>query len=818
MQLNILKNRIKRWVDISLATINRAPLESLLVKISLISVVTVIAAYAFFYKIHADFMAINGAYQTFNPIRRIMDGEIPDLDFTIYLGVGTTYLITFLAFLTGGNFSAVSFSNHFLHLFCHFLAFLSLFYLSGMPLRRSLFVASGIVAIIPLVIDDSHLSQFLTSLKIPFVPSLPLLPAWGELFTPGLSNLGLRSALPFLTSLCLLIAIHYLKNQPLGLFICWGSLIGVQPLWSNDYGLISSLVLFFIASLYILKYFNLIKGQLFFILITSAIVAFFSVASIATRGHPNFWIRNNLLGIANDQFWYYGLATSKVFSLSQILPDPFLYYYGILLCSFTLYICLTPANVRNMFLLYVALTTFGAGVISCIGSGISNRYFIPTFFVSYFVIGCLGLLLINQSIHLLLKIKPSTLNGFISMRSRLSVAFLKKVVAFLLIVFYVTFVVKALPRISPTPDAANYMYVKKLGGWLPNAFSRSIEIGNKIKQETQSLPPQRRILSTYASLIDTLADSKNVSGVDYIIHALGEDLRQQYRDRFQAAMPEYITTIREDYTAWETWVRRVNWWFYREFILQYRPVNATFYNIIWQRKQPSSPIPSVAIDCAISPQKANSVNLVFSSNLLNQADAATSSTYYVDVELNYALTVKSTGMPLIGSRGIVNATEVKVAIPKENPLGSSSYGMPPRHSHWHIPLIHRFGEPSVLNMTGYPEDRATLRVLSCNARPLVPESLFEMIQETTAKNFTDADWKNGIAMNGYNQPEFLSKAGFLFDDSAPQALLVPGMMVEFAQGGRRKILAIRERQVWVTGEALDPVMDGYPHAIKLRIK
>lgn len=818
--MNIFRSFIHRW-----SITNRVSLERLTVAIAMISVISIIASYALYYKLNTDFVAVNGAYQTFNPIRRIFDGEIPELNFNVYLGIGTTYLITSLAFLIGKNFAAVNFSSHFLHLFCHFLAFLTLFYLLGASLRRSLFFASGIVGSLTLVFGlitisgDWPLRHSLESLKTPFVPSLSLLDAWTDLFTPGLSNLGLRSALPFLTSLCILLGIHYLQSQKILLIACWGILVGLQPLWSNDYGLISSLILFIIASIYILKFYGALKKQAFLILTASAITVFLLATSMITYGHPEVWIQNNLLGIANDQFWYYGIADSKVFSPSEILSVPFLYYYGILLCFFSTYTCFIATNIRPILLLYIALTTFGAGVVSCIGGGVSIRYFIPAFFVSYFVIAFIALLLIKKSIYLLLKRHPSIRDHFTYIKSRLPNAFLKKVLAFLMIGFYVTGIGMALKRIPPVPNTANYFYVEKLGGWLSNAFSRSVEIANQIKQETHELPPQRRILSTYASVIDTLADSKNASGVDYIIHALGEAKRQQYQERYRAAMPEYITTIREDYSNWENWIRRVNWWFYQEFIPQYHPVDATFYNLIWKRNTQPRFVPSSPVQCEINPQKSNSVNLVFSSNLQDQASISANSIYYVDVELNYVLAVRNTGIPLIGNRGIVNATEVKVAVPQGIPSeGVFSYGMPPHHQHWHIPLIHRLGELSVLNLKGYPKDRATLQVFSCKARLLAPKSEFELVQETTPQNVTDADWKNGIAMNRQNQPALPSKAGFLFANPAPQTLLIPGMMVEFAQGGARKIVAFRGREVWVTGDALDPVMDGYPHSIKLRIK
>jgi hypothetical protein len=400
--MNRFKNLIDRWL-----TPYKVSLERLTVAIALISLLSIITSYALFYKSRLDFIAINGSYQTFNPVRRIFDGQIPELDFNVYLGIGTTYFITFLASLTGKNFAAINFSNHFLHLVCHSLAFLTLFYLVGLPLRRSLLLSVGLVGTITLVfgsisvLGDPPLRQWVESLKTPLVPSLALLPAWSDLLSPGLSNLGLQSALPFLTTLSLLIGIHYLQNRQKWLMVYWGSLVGLQPLWSNDYGLISALVLLAIASLYILNYGHLARKQAFLILITAAIVICFVAASLVTYGHPEFWIRNNLGGIARDQFWYYGIATSKVFSLSQILPVPVLYYYGGLLCLLTLYVCLSTTGIKPLLLLYIALTTYGAGIVSCIGGGVAIRYFIPAIFVSYFVIIFLILLVLKKLFHLL---------------------------------------------------------------------------------------------------------------------------------------------------------------------------------------------------------------------------------------------------------------------------------------------------------------------------------------------------------------------------------------------------------------------------------
>lgn len=46
------------------------------------------------------------------------------------------------------------------------------------------------------------------------------------------------------------------------------------------------------------------------------------------------------------------------------------------------------------------------------------------------------------------------------------------------------------------------------------------------------------------------------SGIDYIIHVLGDQYRKKYLESFKATDPKYLTTIREDFTYWEYWAKR----------------------------------------------------------------------------------------------------------------------------------------------------------------------------------------------------------------------------------------------------------------------
>ena len=50
-----------------------------------------------------DFSAINGTFQNFNVVRRLLSGEIPYRDFTCYLGFGHLFIGSSLRFCLAGN-------------------------------------------------------------------------------------------------------------------------------------------------------------------------------------------------------------------------------------------------------------------------------------------------------------------------------------------------------------------------------------------------------------------------------------------------------------------------------------------------------------------------------------------------------------------------------------------------------------------------------------------------------------------------------------------------------------------------------------------
>lgn len=94
-----------------------------------------------------DFNPINGTYQNFNPIRRLLSGQIPMRDFQDYLGMGHLYLGAFMTVLFGGNYHASLYAFDLLAMLSTLLIFLVIGYC---VLRDKTFVVTttGVVFVI----------------------------------------------------------------------------------------------------------------------------------------------------------------------------------------------------------------------------------------------------------------------------------------------------------------------------------------------------------------------------------------------------------------------------------------------------------------------------------------------------------------------------------------------------------------------------------------------------------------------------------------------------------------------------------------------
>jgi hypothetical protein len=748
--------------------------------LTLCAIATLIIIQTISFSLNLDYKAYNGAFQTFNPLRRMFLGEIPGRDFNPYLGLGTTYITAVITFIFGGDFAASKTSIYLVSVLLHFLVLTTLFFLSGFSTKKS-FVAAAFIFII-ISYDVYRLAPF-----------------W-ELAGPGNSNLGIRSSLPFITSWIVLLLFRLCQNKPQVFYCLGGCLIGIQPLWSNDYGIPSSVALSTIIVIHLVKQesHKIIKAVLLF---TSAAIAFFTVASLLTGGNAINWVNDNFGGVATDQFWYFVWynGKNKIFSLSDLFSNPFLYTYLASLLLILFKILTKNYSIKYLLLFYVGLTVIMAGMLSSVGGTVSVRYYLASILTSFFTI--------PLAVHLSFpKLGLNTL-PIITSKIHLPPIYI------LPIVYIPVLIINTMPIyfLATTHNSNNQAFeVQELGGWLPNKWKHSVQIARNIKTELKNELPTRRILSTYASGMDVLAGAFNPTGIDYIIHALGTHARNHYTESLNKFKPKYITTLREDYTQWETWVRRTNWWFYREFVRDYQPVEATFYNMVWQRLESTKKSIYPQVVCNIDKVSDNKSIINISTK-----ESTSNTIYYVEASLKYHLEVKPSGIPIIGNRGIVNVTEKKTALTKPiAKIGNRSYGIPPTANNWYVPIEHQLGTSSVLELQAHPTNRAKLVVESCQAELFAPVDEFAFNRRLTAANISDANWHNGIAIASLDN----FQAGIAISNLEILPELYPGMDIEFAQAGKRKIIEIKNERVWVTGTRLNPLADGYPHPVTVTLR
>ena len=755
--------------------------------IALISLLLSIFLVANYHRLVLDYVPFNGAFQTYNPIRRISLGQEVVRDFNPYLGLGPTSISTFLTFLLGSNFSDSQMSIYALTLSLHFLVLGLLFFCSGFTIFPSLLASSLMVIILSF-----------------FLENFPLV---NEIVGPGTSNLSVRSFLPFLTSFLLLILWQFLPKSRLT-YVGIGCLIGLQPFWSNDYGIPSA---FNLSLLTVFYFFTKDKTKIFIkviLIILSTILAFYLGGMLLTQGHLSQWLESNFKGVAGDQLWYYLWFKNynKIFAIQDFFRHPLLIgFSGIYISSIFIIIIqgyFQTYHLKYLILIYISLTVYMAGLLSSIGGTLSVRYFLFSVIVSFFTI----------PLAIYLWDRLFLLRVILSLKINLNSP---QKIPFLLLIYLIAPLIHFLGYYTfhPLPSAEKgYIKIDELGGWLSPKWQGSVNIAYDLKQQLQNTPAQKKMLSTYTTGMDTIIGAINPTQIDYIIHALGEKARKQYLTKWQEFQPKYITTLREDAYSWETWSRRANWWFYREFMPNYQLVEATFYNLIWQRLDQKTYTQYPTVNCQISTLTNDRVELIINSFPKNNTQGRI---YYIDLTLNYNLAVQPTLTPLIGKRGLVNIVERKTASKKEiGQKGNYSYGLPNSHSHWHIPLEHRIGTESILEIKAYPKQRSKLTVKSCQAQILKPIDSSALIRKMIPDNFNNQNWKNGIFFNSQARQEnwvMINKYQILTE-------LYPQMNIEFAGSGNRQILKIKDHQILVNGSPLNPETDGYPHTIRVKLR
>ena len=623
---------------------------------------------------------INGDFQTYNPLRRMAAGENAGKDFQPYMGLGITYA-TYLPFaVMGKTFAASKFSAQLMHMWLFGLGSFVLFLLLRFKWQAAFSLAFLTQLYAILCTDYLELFQMdwgVAETALPFAQTLKALSHAEN------SCLGIRVALPILTAgLMLLIYKRFPNLSGNKEAIVWGAIAGAQVPWSNDYGLTSMAVLSVCYILFLSRSWKQ-RGIHIAALIIGAIVIF----TLATNGYPLRALGYNFGGVAKDQFWYFMLDdVGKVFSLMQYVKAKRIFILAaisaiFMTAIFAYLLRCKKRDVRDILFFYILATALAAGLLSTIGGGIMERYFSASLRLLPFAALWVWLRVIGLPKFSALPIVTFAVGIiFYVIMSPISIANVKEEVA--------------------VKTSGRYFYSEWAGGYLPNSQKKEIELAKKMEGKT--------VFSTYSSLMDAASVNFQPSGIDYIIHALGRESRASYLASFAESKPNFVTTPNELWTLWEVWSRRVNWWFYREMIRDYVPIDTTEYHVIWQKRSKPLDVTAHIEDATCS----------IKNNQLHVADTLKNGTYYIELEVGFDVALESTDVPLIGNRALLtieeqssgfNAVLGKHIAQPDIRTYNVDYTLNPQQ----IVVEHVARKPSDIYLHIAPKDRAKLHINSC---------------------------------------------------------------------------------------------------------
>ena len=506
----------------------------------------------------SDFRPNNGDWQNYNPIRRLLDGQIPYKDFSVYLGSGHLILLTFFQLIIGNNFTnSLLITNMTTVLIFELTVFIvSLLVLQNK--RKALYITLGITLI------NIIRPQFLTNINEEFIEALD----FG--LAPGTSARLIRIAIaPILVTL---IYIGYrffdnskrkivLNNKNLVKKIYLSIIAGMGIVWSNDGGIASYITISFIYFLLLVKEYkkdvkSIIKYVIMYIAIS--LTSTLMLIAIITRGNIFSWLKFTL-GVSEYQKWYYGAAYAKE-NLSLLSLDKTIFnVIMILIAIYYVYKLLKSINEKQI--LRYAMLSFM--VISSIVS--TYLYQILSGGTSKSMLILILLLLICDYLVIIFEnmCKENKVNALI-----------KKGTVILAIGVILSNVAYKLTNIKYKDE--NAVYIEELGG-------RLTKYGNSIEYASNRIGDEK-IFSTYASAIEAVTDQFQPTEMDYIIHCLGDEQRREYLDIFKNGNFKYVTTIEGD-NGYRYWMRSSNWFFYKELYKDYKPSFATEYNVFYEKNR-----------------------------------------------------------------------------------------------------------------------------------------------------------------------------------------------------------------------------------------
>lgn len=488
------------------------------------------------------FGVMNGSWQNFNVVRRFLDGQAPFSDFAVYLGYGHLLVLSLPQILFGNNFAA----SLVVTLTVVFVCFAVFWY-----------------AISKLVLKDFYISAcvclaflFLNLLRPDFfirIMDAYVMQGFNAGISPGNSALIIRLVIIPIAMLIfpplLLKRMAHIKQFNIKSEVIIPAIAGPLIVWSNDGGIswfLSFSLLYGLLHL-VHKGFTRDLAKSAALYVGASLASLFVFLTLITYGNPMSYFTRTL-GISSYQRWYFvGIVTS-------LLDFNITFYIAVVisLIIFFVFKFIKGAREDNESLSYFWL------------SNVLLAFFIQTtmyFFSNATTINNGPMYLSIFIIAISFAVKYIVKQRFVGYKLPLIMA-----ISFLVSIHSLHF----------TPRERGESYISQLGGSIVapsalNLVTAMQRIGD------------RGIFSTYAGPLEAMTNQFQPTGIDYIIHALGDRYREHYLNTFLQSEHHYAITVHPSYNIYTSWGVIANWFFCRHLFRNYIPVFSTDVHVFWER-------------------------------------------------------------------------------------------------------------------------------------------------------------------------------------------------------------------------------------------
>lgn len=500
---------------------------------------------------YVDFIPINGTFQDYNPVRRFLSEQIPYKDFQDYLGLGHLYMGAIFTSIFGGKYDSSLIAFRLIAFVSTSMIICLILFVVIRKLSTAMSLTNILLAIF--LIKPSFLNTIVGDTKIE--------DAFSYAMSTGNSARMLRGMILPISAMILVTFFMQIfeKNKKecnkFALSCIIGGIAGACFPWSNDYGISCWLCLMIMVLVVVIartrSLLTAIKCLL--LAVTSSIISIFLVVNILTIGHFTEWVAATF-GTGGFQTWYYN--SEKSYYIADV-DFSYIMMIQAFLCIF--YIVKIFKNnsdykwlLKYGVLAYVNMVAFCAtNEYKMLSGGSSSEVAMIVLYSTVFA----------EII--------STLKGYIH-KSPKFVSIISTIVC---CAWIVSSSVNEFKFWALTDKEG--IYVEQMGGYMKKLGTDLIS--------TKEFLGDKTCFATYASAQELMADKFQPSGTDYIIHVLGDKQREEYLESFESDEFDYAVTINENYSDWEFWIQRANWFFYEKLFENWHPVYANSYEIYWER-------------------------------------------------------------------------------------------------------------------------------------------------------------------------------------------------------------------------------------------